>query len=360
MNWKRMAALTFTAVWLVGSFFVPDVSAQQKIRWKLQAPFPAGMAIFYAAKEFSKKTEEMSGGRLEIKAFPAGAVVPALKEFEAVTKGTLDAHCSASHYHTSLVGLAGDLFNLYPGGPNPTEFAVWCYEAGGLQLWQEMYDRRQYPVVALGPMGYSSAEMFGWFKKPIQSLDDFKGMKFRTAGIWGEILSGLGAAVVQTPGGEIFESMKRGVIDAFEYSTPGIDYSAGFHQLGAYMVGPGIHAPMSGFELLVNKNSWEKLPADVKAIVRNAAEATSLRMLCYIDYQDLLAMDKLKAYGTKMHKLPEALQKEVVKKANELYDRKAKEDPFFAKVLAHQRDFLKKYRDYKNFTQPNPDLMTIW
>ena len=360
MNWKRMAALTFTAVWLAGSFFVPDVSAQQKIRWKLQAPFPAGMAIFYGAKEFAKKTEEMSGGRLEIKAFPAGAVVPALKEFEAVNKGTLDAHFSASHYHTSLVGLAGDLFNLYPGGPNPIEFTVWCYEAGGLQLWQEMYDRRQYNVVALGPMGLSSAELFGWFKKPIQSLDDFKGMKFRTAGIWGEILSGLGAAVVQTPGGEIFESMKRGVIDAFEYSTPGIDYSAGFHQLGAYMVGPGIHAPISAFELLVNKNSWEKLPADLKAMVRTAAEATSLRMLCYIDYQDLLAMDKLKAYGTKMHKLPEALQKEVVKKANELYDRKAKEDPFFAKVLASQRDFLKKYRSYKDFTQPNPDLMTIW
>jgi TRAP-type mannitol/chloroaromatic compound transport system substrate-binding protein len=350
--------LIISLAFLIGSLLaVQDVYAQQKFRWKLQGPFPSGMALFYGAKEFAKKVNETSGGRLNIKAFPGGAIVPALQEFDAVNKGTLDAHFSGSHYHTSQIGLAGDLFNLYPGGPNPQEFAVWCYEGGGLKLWQEMYDRRHYNVVAIGPMGFSSAELFGWFKKPIKKLSDFKGMKFRTAGIWGEILSELGAAVVQTPGGEIFESMKRGVLDAFEYSTPAVDYSAGFHQLGAYTVGPGIHAPMSAYELLVNKKSWEKLPPDLQAIVRTAAEATSLRMLCYLDYEDVLAMDKLKAYGTKFYKLPVALQKQVVKKANELYDRKAKEDPFFAKVLKSQREFLKKYRAYKDFTQPDPDLM---
>jgi TRAP-type mannitol/chloroaromatic compound transport system substrate-binding protein len=342
---------------IVSLWPVQGAYAQQKFRWKLQGPFPSGMAIFYGAKEFVKKVKEASGGRLDIKAFPGGAIVPALQEFDAVNKGTIDAHFSGSHYHTSQIGLAGDLFNLYPGGPNAQEFAVWCYEGGGLKLWQEMYDRHNYNVVALGPMGFSSAELFGWFKKPIKKLSDFKGMKFRTAGIWGEILSELGAAVVQTFGGEIFESMKRGVLDAFEYSTSAVDYSAGFYQLGAYTLGPGIHAPMSAYELLVNKKSWEKLPPDLQAIVRTAAEATSLRMLCYLDYEDVLAMDKLKAYGTKFYKLPVALQKQVVKKANELYDRKAKEDPFFAKVLKSQREFLKKYRAYKDFTQPDPDLM---
>ncbi len=223
-----------------------------------------------------------------------------------------------------------------------------------------MYDRRNYNVVALGTVGISSAELFGWYKKPITSLSDFKGLKFRTAGIWGEILTELGAAVIQCPGGEIFENMKRGVLDAFEYSTPGVDLSAGFHQLGAFMVGPGIHAPQSAFELLVNKKSWEKLTPDLKAIVKISAEAVTVRMLAYLDHQDVLAMDKLKEYGTKTHKLPEDVQKEIVKKANELYDRKAKEDPFFAKVLNHQREFLKKYRAYKSFTQPDPNVMTAW
>jgi TRAP-type mannitol/chloroaromatic compound transport system substrate-binding protein len=354
---RRSLIVVIAAVFLLALFVSPDAPAAKKIRWKIQGPFPAGMAITFGSTHFAKVVTEASGGRLTVKSFPGGAIVPPLKEFDAVKKGTLDAHFSGSHYHTSQVGLAGDLFNLYPGGPNPMEFAVWCYEAGGLELWQELYDRHKYPVVALGPMGYSSAELFGWFKKPIKTLDDFKGMKFRTAGIWGEILTELGAAVVQIPGGEIFESMKRGVLDAFEYSTPGIDYSAGFHQLGAYMIGPGVHAPMSAFELLVNKKSWEKLAPDLQAIVTLAAQATSIRMLANIDYADVVAMDKLKAYGVEFFKLPEEVQLEVVKKANALYDRKAKEDPFFGKVLNHQREFLKKYRAYKSFTQPDPDIM---
>lgn len=358
---KKFAILVFLALFTWGSFlFYHKVQAADVIRWKMQGPFPAGMALSYGGKEFVKKVKEASKGRLDIKYFPGGAVVPALQEFDAVNKGTLDAHFSGSHYHTSKVGLAGDLFNLYPGGPNPWEFTVWVYEAGGLKLWQEMYDRHNYNVVVLGPMMFSSAELFGWYKKPIKSLEDFKGMKFRTAGIWGELLTELGAAVVQCPGGEIFENMKRGVLDAFEYSTPGVDYSAGFHQLGAYMIGPGIHAPQSAFELLVNKKSWENLPADLKEVMKIAAEATTIRGLAYLDYQDVLAMEKLKQYGTKTYKLPEDVQREVVKRANALYDRKAKEDPFFAKVLQHQRDFLKKFREYKSFTQPNPEIMTVW
>jgi TRAP-type mannitol/chloroaromatic compound transport system substrate-binding protein len=345
---------------LLGAFVLSDASAQEKHRWKMQGPFPAGMAISYGGNEFVKKVNEASAGRLEIKYFAGGSVVPALQEFDAVNKGTLDAHFSAAHYHTSKIGLAGDLFNLYPGGPNPSEFIVWLYNAGGLELWQEMYERRKYNVVALGTVGLSSAELFGWYKKPITSLADFKGLKFRTAGIWGELLTSLGAAVIQCPGGEIFENMKRGVLDAFEFSTPGVDFSTGFHQLGAYMVGPGIHAPQSAFELLVNKNSWDKLTPDLKAILKISAEAVSIRMLAYLDHQDVVAMDKLKEYGTKMHRLPDSVQKDIVKKANELYDQKAKEDPFFAKVLAHQRDFLKKFRAYKSFTQPNPELMTVW
>ena len=357
MKKRAIIALVLMFVFTVSLVTIQDASAAKKIRWRMQGPFPAGMAITYGSTEFAKKVTAMSGGRLTVKSFSGGAIVPPLKEFDAVRKGTLDAHFTGSHYHTSQVGLAGDLFNLYPGGPNAMEFSVWCYEAGGLALWQELYDRHNYDVVALGPMGFTAAELFGWFREPIKTLDDFKGMKFRTAGIWGEILTGLGAAVVQIPGGEIFESMKRGVLDAFEYSTPGVDYSAGFHQLGAYMIGPGIHAPVSAFELLVNKNSWEKLTPDLQQIVRTAAEATAFRMLCNIDYVDVVAVAKLKEYGVKFYKLPDEVQSEVVKAANKLYDEKAKEDPFFAKVLKSQREFLKKYRAYKNFTQPDPDIM---
>jgi len=316
------------------------------------------MAIYYSAREIAKYVTEMSNGRLTVKDFPGGAIVPALKEMHAVHERTLDATFTGSHYHTSEVGLAGDLFNLYPAGLSPREMMVWVYEGGGLELWQEMYDRKGLNIHAVGPSGFSSAELFGWFNKPMKSLEDFKGLKFRTAGVWGEMVNEMGGAVTSCPGGEIYQNMERGVLDAFEFSTPGVDYSVGFHELGAYMHGPGIHAPESCFELLINKDSWDALSPDLQAIVTHAAEALVARTWAFLDYGDTVAMDALKAYGTEFVYLPEDLQKEIVAVANKKYDEIAAEDEFFAKVLKSQRDFVASYRAYKAFTQPDPDLMT--
>jgi TRAP-type mannitol/chloroaromatic compound transport system substrate-binding protein len=283
--------------------------------------------------------------------------VDGLKEMRAVNDGVLDCTLTGSHYHTSEIGLAGDLFNLYPAGTNPQEFAVWYYEGGGHELHQEMYDRQDLNVVANLGM-FTSAELFGWFAKPITSLNDFKGLKFRTAGIWGEMLNELGAAVVTMPGGEIYEAMQRGVIDAFEFSTPGVDWSAGFYELGAYVHGPGIHAPQSAFELLINTDKWNALPADLQAIVNHACEATVTRSLALVDYSDMVGIANLRAYGTEFVYLPEDVQLAIVKVANDKYNEIAAEDEFFAKVLESQRDFVAQYRDFKAFTQPDPQLMT--
>ena len=339
---------------------VPEAEVEEfeAIEWRIQAPFPTGMALYYGGREVAKYITEMSGGRLTVKDFPGGAIVPALKEMMAAHEGVLDAAFTASHYHTAEIGLAGDLFNLYPAGLSPQETIVWVYEGGGLELWQEMYDRKGLNIHVVGLCGFTSAEGFGWLTEPLTSLDDFEGLKFRTAGIWGEMITELGAAVVFLPGGEIYTSMERGVIDAFEFSTPGMDYSAGFHELGAYLHGPGIHAPQAAFELLINQDRWDELPTDLQAIVTHAAEAMNSRMWAFSDYSDVLAADELKAYGTKFVVLPEDVQREVVRIANELYDREALEDPFFAEVLESQREFVKRYRAYKAFWQPDPDIMT--
>lgn len=327
------------------------------IKWRLQVHWPVGFALFYAPREVGKYITEMSGGRLTVEVFPAGAIVPALEEMMTCHEGLLDAAIQCPHKHTGKLGLAADAFTLYPAGLSPMEFLTWVYEGGGLELWQEMYDRKGINVHEVGPTCMSSAELFGWYNKPMLSLEDFKGLKFRTAGIWGEIVGNMGAAVTHIPGGEVYTSMERGVIDAFEYSTPGVDYTAGFHELGAYVHGPGIHAPMCAADLLVNKDKWNELPDDLKAIVTHAAEATTLRTLAFLDYGDIGAIDELKAYGTEFVSLPEDVQREVVRIANDYYDMKAAEDPFFAEVLKSQRDFAKRYRAYKAFTQPSPDLM---
>lgn len=303
--------------------------------------------------------QDMSAGRISITNNPGGAIVDALKEMRAVHEGVLDVSLTAAHYHTSEVSLVGDLFNLHPAGPAPQEFCVWVYEGGGAELWQQMYDQRNLNVVANLSM-FTSAELFGWFAEPITSMSDFQGMKFRTAGIWGDMLTEAGAAVVTMPGGEIYESMQRGVIDAFEFSTPGVDWSAGFHELGAYVHGPGIHAPQSAFEFLVSKDNWNALTPDLQAIVVHACEANTIRTLAMIDYQDMLGMQQLRDYGTDFVYLPEDVQIGIVQIANEMYDDIAADDPFFAEVLESQREFLTAYRDMKAFAQPDPQLMEAY
>jgi TRAP-type mannitol/chloroaromatic compound transport system substrate-binding protein len=306
---------------------------------------------------FTDFVKDMSGGRLVITNNASGAIVDGLKEMRAVHEGVLDCTMTGSHYHTSEIGLTGDLFNLYPAGTSPQEFAVWYYEAGGEALHQEMYDRKSLNVKSDLGM-FTSAELFGWFAEPVKTMNDFKGMKFRTAGIWGEMLNEAGAAVVTMPGGEIYESMQRGVIDAFEFSTPGVDWSAGFHELGAYVHGPGIHAPQSAFEFLVNKDQWDALPADLQAIVDHACEATVIRSLAMVDYSDTLGIKNLRDYGTEFVYVPEDVQTAIVAIANKKYDEIAAEDEFFAKVLESHRSFLIEYRDFKAFAQPDPSLMT--
>jgi len=323
----------------------------------MQMPFPTGFIMYKGGDTFAEYVAAMSGGRLTVTNNPSGAIVDGLKEMRAVHEGVLDCTLTGSHYHTSEIGMAGDLFNLYPAGLSTQEFFVWYYDGGGAALHQEMYDRKSLKVKANLGM-FTSAELFGWFAKPVTSMNDFKGMKFRTAGIWGEMLNAAGAAVVTMPGGEIYESMQRGVIDAFEYSTPSVDWSAGFHELGAYVHGPGIHAPESAFEMLIGSAKYNALPADLQAIVNHACEATTIRVWSMIDYQDVLAMKKLTDYGTKFVYLPEDVQKSIVVIANKKYDELAKGDEFFAKVLASQRDFAAAYRDFKAFAQPNPTLMT--
>jgi len=303
--------------------------------------------------------KDMSAGRIVATNNPSGAIVDGLKEMRAVVEKVLDGSMTAAHYHTSEVGLVGDLFNLYPAGPNAMEFATWVYEGGGQAMWQEMYDRKNLPIHPTMAM-CTSAELFGWFKEPITSMNDFKGMKFRTAGIWGDMLTSAGAAVVTTPGGEIYEAMQRGVIDAFEFSTAGVDYSAGFHELGAYATGPGIHAPVSAFEFLVHKDTWNQLPADLQAILTHSCEANFLRTLAYIDYGDVVGMQKLIDYGTKFVTLPEDVQIDIVKLANAEYDEIAAGDDFFKKVLNSQREFLTAYRAMKSFAQPDPNLMEAY
>jgi TRAP-type mannitol/chloroaromatic compound transport system substrate-binding protein len=206
-----------------------------------------------------------------------------------------------------------------------------------------------------GPINLTGAELFGWFKQPVTSTADFDGLKFRTAGVWGEVVDSLGGSVVTLPGGEVYQAFERGVVDAFEFCCPSMDWAMGFQDLGAYMHVPGIHSTCAVTLLHVSKTEWEALPADIQSIIENASYANASRSVYWMDTEDAVAMEKFKEYGTEIVTLPDAVQAEIVEQADAMYDRYSQEDEFFAEVVKSKREFFDSYRYLKNQVQPTYD-----
>lgn len=334
----------------------PAAPAAETYTWALQSVWPAGFQSHVECEKMCDRINVASGGRMDITLHPGGAIVPAYEVLDAVAAGAVDGEVSGISTQFGKFATAM-FFDKYPAGPNAYECYVWLYEGGGLELWQELYDMNDINVHVVGVLGASQAENFGWFDEPVTSLDDFVGLKFRTQGTWGDVLTSLGASVVTMPGGEVYESAQRGVIDAFEYSTPAVDLSAGFPEIRNVMMEPGIHAPTALYDLIVNKDSWNELPPDLQELVQLGCDAGAMRVLAATDYADGLAYVELIDMGIQVESLPDDVIAEIVVVANEFWDEMAKDDPFFAKVLKSQRDFLRGFRAMQDLKQPNPALL---
>lgn len=321
-------------------------SAQEKITWKMASAWPSGTQIQWAADHFAETVNALSGGRLEIKSYPAGKLVGALEVFDAARMGTIDvAHASPAYWIGKIP--AGALFGYLPFGMEAVPYLTWMYEAGGLELYREMYAPYQFGYAV--PCGIIPPEDLAWSNKPIKSIEDFKGLKFRTSGYWGEILSAAGASVVMLPAGQIYEALQRNVIDAGEFSIPSMDRTLAFHEIAKYLLVPGIHQPSTILDILVSKKAWGALPKDLQEVVSNAAHVTTLRMLTNSIKKDIEAFEFFKEKGVTINYLEPNVQKELYAKAVKLMDEKAAKDPFFAKVWDSQKKFRENYNTYKGY-----------
>jgi len=324
----------------------PSQAEAQTIHWRMAGPWSAGTGDYELQQYFAAKVADLTDGQFEIEVFAGGAIVDSYQEFDACSEGTLDAIFTGVPNLAGTFGPASRLFVGYPGGPTIYEMLAWYYEGGGNELNQEILDNAHYNIHHVGPGSPRSAEGFGWFKEPITSLDDFKGMKFRTAAIWGEILSEeLGASVIQVPAGELYEAFMRGVIDAFEFSTPTLDWDYGYQELGAIYHMPGIHQTNTMQQVDVNADEWAALSPQMKAVIETAAEATASRGLWQSNYEDGLAYQKMLDYGVEIYDLPVDVQEGILDAAQVVYDRYRANDPFFDKVMTSQEEFFTIYRE---------------
>ncbi len=265
-------------------------TSTEKHRWKMVLPWSKGLLFYDMAVHFCDTVRLASGGRLDIKAFSAGELVPAMEIFDAVSKGSFDAGHDWPGYwkgkNEAFITVAS-----VPYGLDAELYNIWLYERGGLEEMQALYG--QYNLFAL-PGGQVGQEMGLNSSKRASTMEDFKGMKVRTWGWYLDILNELGASGVATPGGEVYLSLQTGVLDAAEFSSPAVNYPMGFDEVTQYIIQPGVHQPACQFAFFFNKDSYDKLADDLKWILDTAAKETQLWSYSWINNLNAEAIRRFK------------------------------------------------------------------
>jgi len=346
---KKLKLLVALLVAVLLVFGATSTVFAKTIKWRMPTAWPKGTLLQWSADFFAKIVKEMTGGTLQITSYPSGAIMGGFEIFDAVVGGTVEAAHGASGYWIGKEP-AAPLFSAIPMGFTAMPFLAWFYEGDGLDLMREMYAKYNFGFV--GPCGVLPPEDFAWSHKPIISLEDFKGLKFRTYAFWGEIMSGLGASVVTLPGAEVYPALQRKVLDAAEFCLPNIDRDLGFHEICKYLAVPGIHQPSTVMDLYVNKKAWDKLTPELQAIVKYACQLTSMRLYIRGIWLDAPALQEFKEYGTVVNYIDPKVQQQLAAIAKEFFDEKAAKDPFFAKVLNSQRKWAKTHKGYRDLMNP--------
>ena len=330
----------------------PSAPAGEVYDMDLQAWMPGG-SYLEQIKMFAGRVEDMSAGRIDVTVHAGGELCPSCSEFEALESGAIDWGATCFNFNLGRFGKVSGLFGAMPCGPNPTELYSWLEEGGERDLINECMQKADTDVMVVGGMLHlAGAESFGWFKEPINSLSDFDGMKYRCMGLYGDVAQKLGASVVNLPGGEIYQSFERGVIDGFEYCTPSMDYAAGFHDLDAVMHEPGMQSTNAMCRLMVREDTWNDVPSDLRPII-DAASRMSMIDHAWIHMQDAEAMIAFEEAGVQIHVLPQDVQAEIVALVEEVHEENCAADPFYKKVYDAQQEFLDKYRIVEYTVQPS-------
>jgi TRAP-type mannitol/chloroaromatic compound transport system substrate-binding protein len=308
----------------------PAVITKKTFQWKMVTTWPPNLPVLQTgAERFAKRVEEASEGRIKIEVFAAGELVPALGVFDAVSDGTVEVGSGASYYWAGKTP-AAQWFSSVPFGLNPQGNNTWFYSAGGLQLWEETY--APFNVIPR-PQGNTGVQMGGWFRKQMNTIEDFKGLKMRIPGLGGKVVAKAGTTVVLLPGGEIFTSLERGVIDATEWVGPLLDLRAGFYKAAPYYYYPGWHEPGTTLEVIFNKQAYESLPKDLQTLLDAVAMETNLWSLCEAEAGNGAALETLiRDHKVNLLSFPEPMMNDLRKIAKEVLEEEADKDAQSRKV----------------------------
>jgi len=328
------------------------VHAQANIRWRLASSFPKSLDTIYGAAEvMAKKVGEMTGGKFQISVHAGGELMPPFGVLDGASNGTVEmAHTAPYYFFGKDPTYALDC--AIPFGLNSRQMTAWMYEGNGLKLTREFYG--QSGIVNF-PMGNTGAQMGGWYRKEIKSLADIKGLKMRIGGFGGKVLERIGAVPQNIPGGEIYQALEKGTIDAAEWVGPYDDLKLGFNKVAPNYYYPGWWEGGPQLSLYVNKKAYDGLSAEYKAIIESAAAYAHVEMQARYDARNPAALKTLVGQGTKLFRFPKDVMEGAFKAAMEVYGELNNTNPAWKKIYEDYAAFRRDANLWFRFTESGFD-----
>ena len=312
----------------------PNVIAQPKVQWRMSTAWTRASDIVQgAAERLAKVVEETSGGRFRIEVFPGGQIMPLFDCFDATSQGKIEAFMGSPQYWKDKEP-ALEWFCTIPFGMNCEGMAAWYYQGDALKLWEEAY--AAFNLVPR-PALWDAPQMAGWFRKKINTIGDYKGLKMRIPNLGGKVVARAGGTTVLTPGSEIYAALERGVIDASEWVGPHDDMKLGLHKTARYYYYPGWHEPGTMNDFGFNKKAYDALPVDLQRTLDHAAAAVQVYSRTDFHIKNAIALERLKTEfkgKVEILQLPAPVLRDLKKLAVEVIREASEKTPMAKKVHA--------------------------
>jgi TRAP-type mannitol/chloroaromatic compound transport system substrate-binding protein len=316
----------------------PAVHTRKRVKWRLASSFPRGLDTIYGGAEvLSERVAAMSGGAFTIRSYPAGEIVPGLQVMDAVQQGTVQVGQTCSYYYTGKnPALAFD--TCVPFGLTARQQTAWLLESGGLELMRKAF--ADFDIINF-PAGNTGAQMGGWFKREVGSVQDLSGLKMRIPGLGGQVMSRLGATVQVLAGGDIFPALERGAIDATEWVGPYDDEKLGFHKVAKLYYYPGWWEPGPSLSFYLHTKAWAGLPIEFQEIFQSAAHEAATVMQARYDARNPAALVRILAAGVDLRRFSDDVMQAAAKESRALLEEQAAADGAYRKIYEHWSKFRK-------------------
>ena len=330
MDRRKFIRSAGTATAATAALAAPAIAqSAPQLKWRMTSSFPKTLdTLFGTAESFVRYVAEASDNRFQIELAAAGEIVPGLEAANATSAGTVEMCQTASYYYWGKDPTFA-LATAIPFGLNSRAQNAWMYDGGGIELMNEFYAGHK--LIAF-PSGNTGAQMGGWFRNPIKSVADLQGLKFRIAGFGGKVIAKLGVVPQQVAGGEIYQALEKGTIDAVEWVGPYDDEKLGFYKVAPNYYYPGWWEGGAMLHTMVNLDKWAGLPPQYQAIIRTGCQAANCAMQASYDAKNMVALKKLAAAGAKFFPFPQDVMEASFKAANEIYAEINATNPAFKKI----------------------------